>query len=52
MLKIHGMIHNSKKAKMGENVFHLIPLPTLIIHHRHLTFRKQGEELTHSAKAQ
>jgi len=44
-------MHNYKKANMGENFFHLIPLPTLKCH-RHLTFRKQGEELTHSAKVQ
>jgi len=37
---------------MGENCFQPIPLPKLIICHRHLTFRKQGEELTHSAKVQ
>jgi len=45
-------MQNYKKAKMSENFFHLIPLPTLIICHRHLTFRKQAEELTHAAKVQ
>jgi hypothetical protein len=38
-------MHNYKKAKMGENFFHLIPLPTLILYHRRLTFTKEGEEL-------